>query len=59
MRFQRTAYNDLMCMKIKNLGWKESHGIQTTNVEDSQGNIIVDYRQVRYRKFREPYYKVM
>jgi hypothetical protein len=46
MGFQRTGYDDLMFMKTNNLGWKESHVIRTTNVEDSQGNIKVDQRQI-------------
>jgi len=34
------------------LGWKENHGIQHIYIEDSQGNIIVDKRQVdEYWKF--------
>jgi hypothetical protein len=28
MGFERTEYDDLMCMKTKELGWKENHGIQ-------------------------------
>jgi hypothetical protein len=35
-----------MYMKTKELGWKENHGIQNNDIEDSQGNIIVDQRQV-------------
>jgi len=46
MGFERTGYDDLMCMKAKELSWKENHGIQTNNVEDSQGNIKVDQREV-------------
>jgi hypothetical protein len=33
-------------MKTKELGWKENHGIQNIGIHDSQGNIIVDQRQV-------------
>jgi hypothetical protein len=35
-----------MYMKTKELGWKEKHGIQNTGIEDCQGSIIVDQRQV-------------
>jgi hypothetical protein len=33
-------------MKTKELGWKETQGIQNIGIEDSQGNRIVDQRQV-------------
>jgi hypothetical protein len=33
-------------MKTKKLGWKETQGIQNIGIEDSQGNRIVDQRQV-------------
>ena len=33
-------------MKTKELGWNETQGIQSTDIEDSQGNRIVDQRQV-------------
>ncbi|PNF17035.1 hypothetical protein B7P43_G00839, partial [Cryptotermes secundus] len=46
MEFQRTGRYDLMYMKTKELGWKENHGIQNVGIEDSQGNRIVDQRQV-------------
>ncbi|PNF27481.1 hypothetical protein B7P43_G08244, partial [Cryptotermes secundus] len=46
MEFQRTSRYDLMYMKTKELGWKENHGIQNVGIEDSQGNRIVDQRQV-------------
>jgi hypothetical protein len=46
MEFQRKGWYDLMYMKTKELGWKESHGIQNINIEDSKGNIIVDKRHV-------------
>ena len=36
----------MMYMKTKELGWKETHGIQNIGIEDSQGNRIVDQRQV-------------
>ena len=35
-----------MYIKTKKLGWKVSKGIQNICTEDSQGNIIVDPRQV-------------
>jgi hypothetical protein len=33
-------------MKTKELGWKETQGIQNIGIEDPQGNRIVDQRQV-------------
>jgi len=44
--FHRTGRYDLMFMKIQELGWKETQEIQNTGIEDSQGNRIVDQRQV-------------
>ena len=44
--FQRTGRYDLMYMKTKELGWNETQGIQSTGIEDSQRNRIVDQRQV-------------
>jgi hypothetical protein len=35
-----------MCIKIKKLGWKETHRIQNTGMEDLQGNITVHQIQV-------------
>jgi hypothetical protein len=35
-----------MYMKTKELGWKKNRGIQNIGIEDSQGNIIIDQRQV-------------
>ena len=46
MEFHRTARYDLMYMKTKELGWKETQGIQNIGIEDSQGYRIVDQRQV-------------
>ena len=46
MEFQRTGHSDLMYMKRKELGWKETQEIQNIDIEDSQGNRIVDQRQV-------------
>jgi len=33
-------------MKTKELGWNETQGIQNIDIEDSQGNSIVDQSQV-------------
>jgi uncharacterized integral membrane protein len=33
-------------MKTKELGWKETQGIQNIGIEDAQGNRIVDKKQV-------------
>jgi len=38
VEFHRTGRYDLMCMKTKELGWKETQGIQNIGIEDSQGN---------------------
>ena len=38
---------DSMYKKAKKLDWKESRGIQNTDIVDSQENIIVDQRQVQ------------
>jgi len=46
MEFHRRGRYDLMYMKAKELGWKETRGIQNIGIEDSQGNRIVDQRQV-------------
>ena len=35
-----------MYVKTKELGWKETQGTQNNGIEDSQGNRIVDQRQV-------------
>ena len=37
MEYQRTGRYDLMYMKTKELGWKETLGIQNSGIEDSQG----------------------
>jgi len=42
MEFQRTEHYDIMYKKTKELGWKDNHGIQSTGIEDSQVNVIVD-----------------
>ena len=46
MEFHRTSRYDLMYVKTKELGWKETQGTQNNGIEDSQGNRIVDQRQV-------------
>jgi len=46
MEFQRTGRYDLMYMKTKELGWKETQGIQNIGNDDSQGNRIVEQTQV-------------
>ena len=38
MKFHRTGRYDLMYMKTKKLGWKETLGIQNIGIEGSQGN---------------------
>jgi hypothetical protein len=40
MEFQRTGLYDLMYLKTKELGWKETQGIRNISIENSQ----------RYRK---------
>jgi len=46
MEFQRTVRFDLMHIETKELGWKETQGIQNIDIEESQGNRIVDQSQV-------------
>ena len=46
IEFQRKGSYDLMYMKTKELGWNETQGTQRIVIEDSQGNRIVDQRQV-------------
>ena len=46
MEFHRTGRYDLMYMKTKELGCKETQGIQNISIEDSQGKRIVDQKQV-------------
>jgi len=43
--FQRTGRYDLMYMKTKELGWKDTKGIQNIGIEDSQRNRIVEQSQ--------------
>ena len=45
IEFQRTGHY-FMHMKTKELGWNETQGIQSTGIEDSQGNRIEDRRQL-------------
>jgi len=42
MEFQRTGCYHLIYMKAKDVGWKENHGVQTNDIEDSQGSIQID-----------------
>jgi hypothetical protein len=46
MEFQRTRRCDLMYMETKELGRKETQGIQNIVIEDSQENKIVQQSQV-------------
>jgi hypothetical protein len=46
MEHERTGRYDLMYMKTKELGWKETQGIKNIGIEDSKGNRIVDQSQV-------------
>jgi len=46
MEFHRKGRYDLMYMKTKELGCKETQGIQNISIEDSQGKRRVDQRQV-------------
>jgi hypothetical protein len=44
--FHITGGYDLIYMKTKELGWKETQGIQNIGIEDSQGNRTEDQRLV-------------
>ena len=46
MEFQRTGPYDLMYMKTKELGWKETQEIKNIGIEDSQGNRVVEESRV-------------
>jgi uncharacterized membrane-anchored protein len=46
IEFQGRGRYDLMYLTTKELDWKENHGIQNIGIEDPQGNIIIDQRQV-------------
>jgi hypothetical protein len=43
MELQRTGRYDLMYRKAKELDWKKNNGIRSIGIDDSQGNIIVNY----------------
>ena len=53
MEFQGTGCYDLIYMKTKELGWKETQGIQNINIEGSQRKRIVE--QYKALKFWENY----
>ena len=44
--FQRRGRYDLMYMKTKELGWKETQGIKNIGIEDSQVNRVEEKIQV-------------
>jgi hypothetical protein len=46
MELQITGQYDLMYRKAKELDRKDNNGIQTVGIKDSQGNMIVDQKQV-------------
>jgi hypothetical protein len=46
MELQRTGRYNVMYRKVKELDRKENNGIRTIGTEDSQGNMIVDQKQV-------------
>jgi len=46
VELHRTGRYDFMYIKTKELGWKETQGIQNIGIEDSQGNRIVYQTQV-------------
>ena len=46
MEFHGTGRYDLMHMKTKELGWKDTQGIQNICIEDSEGNRRVDQKKV-------------
>jgi hypothetical protein len=46
MELQKTRQYDLMYRKAMELEEKENNGIRTVDIEDSQGNIIADQKQV-------------
>jgi hypothetical protein len=41
---ERRGRYDLMYMKTKRLGWKETHRIQNIGIENFQGNKIIEQR---------------
>jgi len=42
MELQRRWRYDLMYIKTKEIGWKETQGIQNIDIEDSQGHRILE-----------------
>lgn len=46
MKFQGTGLYGLMHMSTTERGYKENHEIRTTGIEDTQGHVIVNVRQV-------------
>jgi hypothetical protein len=46
MELQGTGRYDLMYRKAKEIDQKKYNGIRTVGIEDSQGNMIVDRKQV-------------
>ena len=46
MEFQRTGLYDLTYIKTKELGWKETQGVQNIGIEDSKGNRIGEQNEV-------------
>jgi hypothetical protein len=40
MEFQRTGHYDLMYLKTKELGWKETQGIQNIGIEDQHNRPV-------------------
>jgi len=58
MEFHRTGRYELMSMKTKGPGWKETLRIQNIGIKDSRWNRVVDQRQVLKiweNYFTEPY----
>jgi len=47
LEYERTEGYDLKYMKTKEIGLKETQGIQNIDTEDSQGNRIVEQSQVQ------------
>jgi hypothetical protein len=46
-RISKKEHYDLMYKKTKKLEWKGNHGIHNIDIEDSQGNTVVDQRPVK------------
>lgn len=47
MELQRIGRYDMMYAKVKELGWKEHHGIRTRETEDKTGNIVRGEKEVQ------------